>query len=466
MKIIGRLFLGPKFQLDPAVLYHAPAEPMPALAVRFYSKTDRIDTEFYIVPGDWDSIRSALPYLAAELENYRILNTISGKKVFLQLREGLRTAVIRPGEGFLSVPFRSEGPGRDFSARLVLTAKTVGELHRALVTEPPEDPLSERSLKSLDRTIFQGLARPPDDLDEIILSLSDKNIQRLLASLIHKNIASLEMLASYIRGLGDGGQLLLANLARGVRQEVSDLVRAARFSTTYRWTDEVDYIIKRNLMIAVREMDLDIRGMELTSLLRLGYETGIAKEHLSSKTIGDWLKEFHERGRLRELMNSVDRRTLAASLVSCVPREISELFGGIISGDGVKLLMEDIEAARIYPEMEKQRALLRFLRTMKDLYFTPIVKKLDFETEVPHGISDSGALDLVVDEIGFAKTVYAMKNMPQEWLEKVLSGVFRSIYEDVISGSIKIKNFDDGRIPECRLDFLKAVYILSDEEKI
>jgi hypothetical protein len=258
----------------------------------------------------------------------------------------------------------------------------------------------------------------------------------------------------------------LNNLARGVRQEVSELVRAARISTTYRWTDEVNYIIKRNLMIAVRELGLDIRGMELTALLRLGYETAVAKEQLSSKDLEKWLEETGERGYLRELLNRVSRRTLSAALVFCRPEKVPAVFGKIISKDGIRLLMEDMEAARVFSETDLQISLLRFLRAVKDLYFTPLVKQLDFVSETVYGVRDSGALDLIVDEAGFAKTVYAIKGMPGEWLEHVLSGVFRDIFEDVTSGGIVIKGFSDVRVPESRLDFLKALYILGDEEKI
>lgn len=466
MKMTGRLFLGRKFLVGRAEISDSILPVKPACFIRVFCKADNIDRTIPVITDDQNAFMKNRTKFSVEIESWRILETLSGKKVFLQYREEPGTPAIKPGGKYLSVPYRLDEPSGGFSARIILDPGMIGGLFRILGTKPPEDPLTAGSLGKLDRAVFRKLSEPPPDFDEIILSLGDTHLQRLLQNLLHRNIASPEMLAAYIRGLGDNGQVLLDNLARGVRQEIAGLVRAARISSTYRWIDEVNYIIKRNLMIAVRELGLDVRGMELTTLLRYGYEAAVAREQLSSKGIESWLEEFSDKGMLRELINNTERRTLASALTFCRPADVERLFGEIISRDGIRILTEDVEAARVYPETDIQTGLIRFLRIVKDLYFTPVVKKLDFESETMNGIRDDGALDLIVDETGFAKTVYALKNMPEEWLSRTVTGVFRSIFEDVTGDRITIKGFSNARIPESRLDFLKAMYILADEEKI
>lgn len=466
MKITGRLFLPPRFKLKPARISAILPPSRTGILVRLFCKQVTVDENIFIGFDNSDISPETAILFHTELENYKILNTVSGKKVFLQVKDGL----VNPSSGLetenvLEIPFITVINNKNFNAALVLTENNLRSV-AAILDFPADNILSETKLRALDRLIYQKLSNPPEGFDEIILSLSDKNIQRLLNSLLHKNIASTDMLAAYIHGLGDKGQVLLDNLSRGVRQEIADKTRAARISSTYRWTDEVNYIINRNILTAIREMDLDIRGLELTDILRRSYESAIAIEHLSSKGLEDWLEGFSERGRLRDVLNNVSRQTLAAALTFGNRDKTIRIFSRIISKDGMKLLAEDITAAGNLPEDNRTLALIRFLRMIKNLYYAPIVEKLDFIQEVTHSVTESGAIDLISDEIGFARTVYALKNMPADWLDKTLTGVIRNLYEDVTSGKISIKNYGDHRIPECRLDFLKAVYILSDEEKI
>jgi hypothetical protein len=132
----------------------------------------------------------------------------------------------------------------------------------------------------------------------------------------------------------------------------------------------------------------------------------------------------------------------------------------------VELIRQDVDFSRALPPEKRFLSLSRFYRKVKDITYTPLVGKMDFEREVTGKITGGDSIDLIVDEIGFARVVYALKNMPREWTDSMLSGPLRNIYEDVLGGKIKIKKFEDYRIEESRRDFLKTLLVLYDEEKI
>ncbi len=466
MRITGRLFLSPRFHVAPASIVDSEKPSRPALSVRLFSKSDRIDSQFHILTDDWESFRSALPLLSSELENCRILSIISGKKIYLRLREELQATAFRPGENLVSIPFRPQADREPFSARLIIPKGVIGDLFRILGENPPEDPVTPEALRKLDKLCYRKLASPPDDLAEILVFLPDRDIQLLLNHILHKNIASTDMLAAYIHSLGDQGNRIIQNLSKSTGREVTDKVKRARIFSTYRWAEEVRYIINRNMLIAARELDLPMRGIEILEFVRRGFETAVALEHLSVKSVTDWLEDFRAAGRLRDLLNGTGRNELAAGLTFADEKRTVEILAGELSQNGLKLLMEDREAAFNLPDSRRTRLLTVFLRSLKDAYFTPYVEKVSFEDEVTHSVTDGADMDLIADEIGFAKAVYALKPMPKDWTDRVLCGTFRNIFEDVTGGLMKIRDYGDYRIPECRLEFLKALYILCEEEKI
>jgi hypothetical protein len=466
MKIIGRLFLSPAFQVLPAGVGDLNVNMAGGFILRVFSKKDDVDEPVlvFLDPGPDEKNRR---FITDEIENYRVLTHFSGKRVFLQVQRFFQTEKEITREArVISVPFQFNPDNQVFSGILILTETNLKKILSILDYPLSGDMMDEAWLKGLEKFLFQRLSAPPEGMDRIILSLSDINLQYLLNRFLHKNIASIDMLAAYIRGLGEEGQRLLANLSRTVRKEVEEKVRNSRFSSTYRWSDEVNYIIQRNILISVREMELSIKSLSVLEFVRTSYETEVLKIQMQTKSLEAWLDEFSEKGLTGVVISGTARSVLVDSLTFCSSAAVERIFRSAISHDGVSMLLEDREYALRKPADGRMRSLIRFFRTIKDIYYSPLLEKMDFELEIEKRVVTSEAVDLIVDEIGFAQAVYAIKTMPQEWLNRVLKGVFKCIFEDVMKKKISIKNYGDYKIDTCRRNFLKAAVILGDEEKI
>ncbi len=469
MEIIGNLFLNRNFKILPAELENFHIYHKNGFIIRIFCKQDRIDSSILVFLDQ--SPHPLQSRLIEDIENYKILQGLSRKRVFLQIKKFFENSESKSAyDIILKIPFIT-GHNPSINGLLILTEKNLRELFLLLNVkngndEAVESIMKEENLRLLDKAIYQRLSTPPDNFAQIILSLSDHSIQTLLNHFLHKGIASTDMLASYIYDLGDKGKILIENLSRSVKQEIIEKVKTTRLTSTYRWADEVSYIINRNIFISARELEIPIREMKVIDFIRKSYEITVLKHQLQKKGIEEWLLEFGKSGRVREIINNVKRRVLTEALSFAQFPIIKNVFSMIISRDGIKLLIEDIESSKIKSEDKRMDSLILFFREIKNIYFTPFIEKLDFENEVLNSGLYSGAIDLIIDEIGFAKVVFALKNMPVSWIDSVLKGVIKDIYEDVLKKKIRIIKYDDYRIRECRLEFLKALYILSDEEKI
>ena len=481
MKIIGNLIFNRDFKLQQSVLEINGLTREKLLNYRFlnlrlFSKQDSVDDSIYIgfKALDFDKVISENKKgidenLSIAFENYKILSSISGKKVFFQLKrfeDHLPAKSIT--ESILLISFKFDKEETKADGILILTEMNLKNLMRILgVINQFDDQniLNESNLKKIDKILFQKLSVPPGNFSDKILSLPDISLQTLLNHFLHKNIASIDMLAAYIYSLGEEGNRLIDNLSRNVRQQVLEKVKNARLTSTYRWADEVNYIINRNIFVSARELEIQIKGLAAMEYIKRTYEISVLKNQLASRGIEDWLMEFLNAKRIHEIITKLNRKVLVEALSFANPQIADKVFGRIISRDGVQIIQEDIESAGNIAEDKRFYSLVRFFRAIKDIYFTPFVEKLDFESEVTVSGLNGGAIDLIVDEIGFARVIFALKNMPKSWIDSVLKGVLKNLFEDVISGKIRIKKYDDYRIQESRKEFLKALYILSDEEK-
>jgi hypothetical protein len=431
-----------------------------ASSVRIFCKQDLID-DSAVLTGN-------IGNAAGEIENYRILSIISGKKVFLRVK-ALKTM---PGAGgkILEIPYRSvhAESGHETNGSLFLSENNIRNVFKIIghPIDGLEDFIDEVHIRALEKIIFRKISGPPPDFSDAIVNLPDKNLQLLLNHILHKNIASIDMLASYIYGLGECGQRMTDNLSRSVRAQVIEKVKLARLKSTYRWAGEVRYIIHRNLFAAARELGISIKGIEALDFISKSYEIAIAKNMLQSKSITGWLTDFDRDSKIGFLLSNISRKYLSRALTFAGWSDVGEIFKKYISREGVELLRQDVEFSRSLPDENRFESLEKFYRKVKDIEFTPLVAGMNFEKEVKEKISGEGQVDLIVDEIGFARTVFALKNMPFEWIKSIMPGPLLAIYEDVLGKRIKISRYEDYRISECRRDFLKALLILAGEDKI
>lgn len=374
------------------------------------------------------------------------------------------------GGKFLEIPYRSgkDEDGQKTGGSLFLSENNIRNVFKIIghPIDGLEDFIDEDHIRALEKIIFRKISGPPPDFSDVIVNVPDRNLQLLLNNILHKNIASIDMLASYIYGLGEAGQRITDNLSRSVRAQVVEKVKLACLKSTYRWAAEVRYIIHRNLFAAARELDISIKGIEALDFISKSYEISVAKNMLQSKSIAEWLADFDRDSKIGILLANTGRKDLSTALTFAGWSDIGEIFKKYISREGVELLRQDVEFSRSLPEEKRFEALEKLYRKVKDIAYTPLVAGMDFEKEVKEKISGEGQVDLIVDEIGFARTVFALKNMPFEWVKSVMTGPLLAIYEDVLGKKIKISKYEDYRIAECRRDFLKTLLILAGEDKI
>ncbi len=468
--MIGSLFLNQEFRILPYQYWQKDSYPQKAYHLRIFCKQESIDDNAVLVLQDTGGLKETVltRIISSKIENYKILSLISGKKVFLQLKQTAAPEPVSPQRKFLAVPFEYKISDGIINGSIILSESNIKNLYRILdhPIDDLEDFIEERYVGILEKVLYQKLSKPPENFSQSVLLLPDRDLQLLLNHILHKNIASVDMLASYIYGLGDDGKKIADNLSRSVKNEVMEKVKLARLKSTYRWAEEVKYIIHRNLFVAARELDISIRGMETLDFMWRSFEISAVKNLLQKKKVEDWIFEFDKNNQIKEIMAGIKRKILTEALTFADMNKIESVFKKHISQNGVDLLKEDIQYSRKLPLDKRYLSLSLFYKGVKEITYAPVVKQMDFEEEVKKRISDGGAIDLIVDEIGFAKLVYALKNMPHDWVSSVLQGVLLNIYEDVLLNKIKIKRYDDYRIEESRREFLKALLILCDEEKI
>jgi|GEM_PF-1760757 len=435
-------------------------------AVRIFCKQDSIDSgaTLRLTSSSVVNLESLQVLLTGEIENYKILTLISGKKVFLQLKP---SSSGEAGNKFLDLQFEYLRQV-SISGSLYLSEKNLKHVFKILghPIDDLDDFIDENHIQALEKIIYRKISGPPPNFSDSILLVPDRDLQMLLNNILHKNIASADMLASYIYGLGDGGQILLDNLSKSVRTYVMGKIKLARLKSTYRWAEEVKYIIHRNLYTAAKELEISIKGLEALDFISRSFEINVAKHLLQVKSVSEWLSDFDRESRIQTILSEIRRKVLTEALTFEEWENVSGIFKKYISKEGVELLREDVEFSRSVPQEKRFLSLAKFYRKVKDITYTPLVGEMDFEKEVMGKISGGGEVDLIVDEIGFAKAVFALKNMPPGWVNSILSGPLLNIYEDVLERKMKINKYEDYRIAECRREFLKTLLILCDEDKI
>jgi hypothetical protein len=398
------------------------------------------------------------------VETYRILSFLSGKKVFVRVRKFFE--IEHPPAGrTINARVLVINLGDNQTAKMVLNEKNIDNLLSLFGFDNHGSDLREK-VEFLRKVIFHRVSTPPKNFVSLFLSLPDNELQLLLNAMLHKNIATTDMLSAYIYSLDKGSERFLENLSANIRREIKEKMRSQKLSVTYRFVDEVYYIINRNIMICAEQLGVNIKGLEVLRDLKQGYEFFIAENRIITYPVEKRLSDLSQSEGINALFNTLRRKDMVNALSFAEESIIETVFGGFVSSGGISMLKEDRDFALTLNTAERFSSLVKFLRACNDIIHTPRLKEFPFEETVMEKVKDGFGIDIIVDELGFASAVYALKTMPKDWTSRILKSTFRNIYEDVLSGKLRIRGIDNFAVEDCRREFLKTVLILSEEEKI
>ncbi|MCX7882845.1 MAG: hypothetical protein N2314_06465 [Brevinematales bacterium] len=312
-------------------------------------------------------------------------------------------------------------------------------------------------LEELSHWFQAALTRPPLNFETLITSLSDRNLQWLLQWMLSQHIVSVDMLAAYIWSLEEKGKRLVDNLSQSIRHHVVELMAAYRRERSYRWADEVRYLIHHNLFrhsgplvshIAILRTYSDLRRQQTAEDL-VRFLQGADHWHASLS---------HLPRSLRERYASLIPSRFIAAYGSFVPEEVFlSWWHDVISKRGLAILRED-RLWWISQPMEKRAfEAMEFLKQ----WFLLEAKEIIRQEEVPLVLStltSSWQIEIITYEIGVAACLYAIK--PFETPTDLLPPILCHLLEDIRSKTLTFHNWGDYRIPESQEAFLKAIYVL------
>lgn len=391
------------------------------------------------------SIQSLDKKLVESITNTEFLRVLFGKKIHIQYK-GLVEEEIFDSTFF----YASKG-----NIEFILAIKN--EMIRNFI-----DYFKVVDISLLEKKLYALLTNPVADIDKYILALPDNKLQLLLNHILSKKIASIDMLAAYIRNLGEKGNRILKNFSTRVRTELTEKIRAY---STYRWAREVNYIINRNILVSAGELMTNLSFFSRFEYIKKAYHIAVLKKEFENKNLLEWLILLSEE-ELKKLISETRRKSLAISLTFLKEDEIIDIFSPYFSEKGFKIFMEDVNYSHRLSEEEKYFQTYLVLKKIKDIYYTKFLKDLDFKENIEKLINTPEDVDLLIDEVGFAKVLFAFKNTNEDFRSKVLKGILKDIFEDMIEGKIKIKDYYDSRISDYEKEVLKAAIILNYENFI
>lgn len=468
MDVIANIFFDNNFKITNSKIIEMFNQTTNGVIIRVFCKQKKTDNIVNTIIDDNLAIffnrkisEEEQSNFKSSIENTRLIRLIANKRVFIKTKKFFKTPTQESKKiTALKIDFQLG----DLHGFLLLNQNNISNIF-TILGEKTSTANFEENIRYLRKTVFQKASSPPKNFANLILALPDCDIQLLLNSFLHKNIASTDMLATYIYSLDDG-DILLNNLSTNIRREVHTKIRRDRITSTYRWADEVNYIINRNIFIAADTLGVTIRGLEILSNVKLSYEIFTTQHRLAINNLENRLNELKTNKQLRKLINAIDNKILAGGMSFATPNMIDNILSETISARGLQIIKEDCKFWTKQPDRQRYKLLQKFLRAINDVRYTPLLKNFPYAETIITRIHNSSAIDLIVDDLGFAPVVYALKPLPQEWVLTTLDGTIKNIYEDVINDKIKIKGFADYRIEKCKMDFLKSVLILSDEMKI
>ncbi|MGC8770791.1 MAG: hypothetical protein ACP5Q5_06030 [Brevinematia bacterium] len=388
------------------------------------------------------SIQGVEKKIVESITNTEFLRVLFGKKIHIQYK-GLVEEEIFDATFF----YASKG-------NIEFTLAITNEITKNFLDYFKVDDVS-----LFEKKLYAILTNPVADIDKYILALPDNKLQLLLNHILSKRIASIDMLAGYIRNLGERGDRILKNFSTRVRTELTEKIRSY---STYRWAREVNYIINRNILVSAGELMTNLPFFSRFEYIKKAYHIAVLKNEFENRTLAEWICLLSEEER-RKLIAETRRKSLAISLTFLKENEIIEIFYPYFSEKGFKIFMEDVNYSQKFSEEEKYFQTYLVLKKIKDIYYTKFLKALDFKENIEKLINTPEDVDLLIDEVGFAKVLFAFKNTTEDFRSKVLKGILKDIFDDIMKGKIKIKDYYDSRISDYEKEVLKAAIILNYE---
>lgn len=486
MDTIAALFFNDDFHIYPPAIKRSLPIKRPALYLRLLCKEHSLDLQlpllFPLPVREYLLDDSLITLLKESFESNRLLRNVTQKKVYLQLKAGEEWNDHHVSPNLLLIPFHLK-TNEQVQGALVFNYQSLEALFtiledRAITQAGDSKPIiKEERLNTLKKTIYRRLASPPDNLGEIVTTLPAVELQMVLNRVLHKGLASLDMLAAYIYLLDKKGDYLLDNLSTQVREQLFSLLRRQRSHTTIRRQKQVKYVLNRNIFRALGELGVGLKYFARAEELRRDYLRQRVELELTGQPLLERLKILHDMGGLRPFLSLCPQRELAATLSFSTPAiSLEELttcpLSAEISRRGLKMLQEESEQMRLELNISRQERTLMLLRTLrllkKELYL-PRVKGWTGDESFSRRLkellpSPAGPIfDLAADEIGIARTIYALQRVDEEWLENNLEGVFKTLYEDVTKRVLRFPQLKGVSRESCRKELLIELLILKEE---
>ncbi|URA09747.1 hypothetical protein [Thermospira aquatica] len=284
----------------------------------------------------------------------------------------------------------------------------------------------DQLLEEIESWFRASLGRPPRDFDSYVTSLSDHNLQWLLQWLLSQKI-------------------------------VSSMIPFPKRKRSYRWIDEVKYLIHHNLFLHATNLYSKVRILQFYADLR-------QKQNLED------LHEFLKKSETWHLSIPHFPREIREHFYYNIPSRVTAAYGSfleeklflswwkdVVSERGLRILLEDREWW-ISQTMEKRASeAIQFLTSWFTLEAEDVIKKEDMEG-VLVTLTSPWQIELIAQEIGVATCLYALK--PLEVKQDLLPAMMASLLADIRSGYIYFHEWGDHRIPSSQKAFLTAVYVL------
>ncbi|MFN4216216.1 MAG: hypothetical protein ACK4HQ_02260 [Brevinematales bacterium] len=319
--------------------------------------------------------------------------------------------------------------------------------------------LTERDLllEELAHWFQATLTRPPFDFETMITSLPDHHIQWLLNWMLSQNIVSVDMLAAYIWSLDEKGKRLIDNLSQSIRQQIIELIATYKRGKTYRWGEEVKYLLHHNLFRHTGFLSSHVTLLKTYAQLRKKQTTENLLFFLSESD--HWHSSFvHLPLDIKQrYVSSIPTRSIAAygSFVS------EDLFlswwQNVLSRRGLDILREDRLWWLTQPVDERAEEAMTFVKQWFTLEAKELVQPEETSTVVST-LSYPWQLELIAYEIGIACCIYALKSL--EIPASILPPIMKNLLEDIRTGIISFQGWGDYRILQSQKDFLISVYVL------
>jgi hypothetical protein len=467
MNIISYLILDESFIISHSEISNQSFYADNCRNIRLYCKKKNIDENIFINFSRPDTDIEKVKEL---VENNHFFRIASGEKVFLQFKTAPFQIKVEPSFFMISFIFKKT------QGVLMISAENFMSILKIMGLETTNDKvqIDEEKIINLEKFLFKRISNPPQNLGDIMLTLPDPDLQMVLNRILHLNLVTPDMLAGFIYFLDENGKKILDNLSSSLKMTILEKINKQKIYSTFRWMNQVKYIVNRNIYKAIDDIGLNIAGLQKVRKIRYEYLLNTALKKMKIKSVGQWLLFFEENDMINEFLNSCSKKILAGALSFIKEDDGIEFFilGKHISGNGLKILRSDISALKNeinISHLERISLLLRCFRIIKDIYYLPVVRSIisdrQFEKSSRNILKDnkSNCLDFIIDEIGFAKPVYALKDCDPEWFEPLFSAVIKTIFEDVVSGKIWFLGYGEYSINDCKIDFLKTAYILNDE---